>query len=205
MTDFASMSARELRSIAPSYGVTGASRMKKDELVEALNVAEQTESLRDQGYQIAGDLIGQTTCPVVPDVSALEQELAETHQTQRIGTRVTDAVQRIKKSFARASGTLTIEVPGARKPFDREARDALKRQPVVLFDPSAGIDDKQYGRRAARNRDLRRHSYHTVMLLDGGRTTKRTNLPKYRREAGLMATASFRDLAKARAELNRAS
>lgn len=41
MNDFSKMSARELRKIAPAYGVTGASRMTKDEIVLALSGARQ--------------------------------------------------------------------------------------------------------------------------------------------------------------------
>lgn len=137
MTDFASMTARELRKIAPEHGVTGASRMTKPEIVAAL----------------------------------------------------TDPT-RVKPRSEKFS---------ARKPFDRWARDTMHRKAVTIYDPAAEVPE-DHDRRADLRRELRRHRFDTVMLLDGGRTTRKVRLKKDKRVAGLMVPATKLTLALGRAK-----
>lgn len=47
MTEYASMSARQLRKIAPSLGVTGASRMTKEQIIAALPSPRFDRAARD--------------------------------------------------------------------------------------------------------------------------------------------------------------
>lgn len=144
MPDFSQMSARELRSIAPTYGITGASRKLAKTIRAELAAAFEAARIegRRRGYQFS------TLAPI-----------SEGH-------------------------------PEPRVVFDREARDALAAQPVLVYDPAENITKAQQRSRAAKVRFDRRH--YTVKSERGDRIVK--NLKPFQRRRGIQAPATRDDL-----------
>jgi len=85
--------------------------------------------------------------------------------------------------------------------FDRGARDILRRQPVLLYDPANTVTAAQARTRMRENRFHRRHNVIMTRSLTGVIHTHTTNLPKGRRLPGAMTPATHLEIVKARAAL----
>ncbi len=141
MPDFSQMSARELRSIAPTYGITGASRKLAKTIraeLDALHVEAVVEGRR-RGIHLA------TVAPIGGD-------------------------------FDKAPRVV----------FDREARDALAAQPVLVYDPAEQLTKAHLNTRGARVRSDRRH--YTVKSERGDLIVK--TLPRQQRRRGVQVPAT---------------
>lgn len=103
-----------------------------------------------------------------------------------------------------ARKTKTAPLQPGRVPFDREARDALRRVPVPLYDVEASLTPAERGTARGRSRVERRHAF---VLLEGrsrnpfAPNVRRVRLPRSMRVPGAMLPATRADLDLARAAL----
>jgi hypothetical protein len=85
--------------------------------------------------------------------------------------------------------------------FDREARDALHRAPVLVYDPAGHLTAKQRAQRNAKNRAERRHTIVRVTQIDGATHWIKRRIPRQFRVGGVMQPATRLELIKARVDL----
>lgn len=81
------------------------------------------------------------------------------------------------------------------RPFDRAARNALRRQPVML------IEHDERGQ----NRNLRRHRYQTRSISRFEKVTTRRTIPRRYRKEATMVPATAKEIREARAALARSA